>query len=127
MHHARAKHSGQGISSTTRQHSDTVVAMRNPTGSKNVRNAWDDAPIMGTTKFARKAERLALKDETRALVEEHFTGQILDAEEMAEMFAEWNEFDLAWQQRQEELRMESEDLMEANASDDDAYLYDDWY
>lgn len=101
--------------------------MRNPTGSKNVRNAWDDAPIMGTTKFARKAERLALKDETRALVEEHFTGQILDAEEMAEMFAEWNEFDLAWQQRQEELRMESEDLMEANASDDDAYLYDDWY
>lgn len=101
--------------------------MRNPTGSKNVRNAWDDAPIMGTTKFARKAERLALKDETRRLVDECRTDQILDAEELAAMFDEWNDADYEWACEQALLRQESEDLMERNASDDDAYLYDDWY
>lgn len=44
-------------------------------------------------RLERRAERCARKRETKALVEEHRIDLILDAEELAEIHREWNEWD----------------------------------
>jgi hypothetical protein len=63
--------------------------MRNPTGSKRVKRAFniakeDREPL----RRVRRCERRAIKDDTRAQVDEYFEEQIVATEEFEEMLTE---------------------------------------
>jgi Sec-independent protein translocase protein TatA len=69
--------------------------MRNPTGSKRVRNAADDAAALGGgfKRLARHVERQVLKDETRQAVGEFFESQEDERKELQSLWDEWNDLD----------------------------------
>lgn len=68
--------------------------MRNPTGSKRVKRAFDVAKEDGDTlRNARRCERRAIKADTRAQVEEYFEEQIIVCQELEDMLMD----DATWE------------------------------